>query len=266
MSNKLRRGAVIGDPVEHSKSPLIHNAAIKDLGLSAVFESVQVKRGEVETTLRKMESQNYFGVSVTVPHKLEALEVCDELSYVARSVGAVNCVSFYEGRLVGHNTDSEGFTLAAEAGGFSIEGAKVVILGAGGAARAVAHGLEAEGAQITVLARSPREVVWKNCQAFDEKTLGRELVDAQMVVDCTPTGLVERGDEMLPAKVPLDLLPKTAVVASLVYHREPELLVKAAALNLETMNGKEMLFRQGALAFEIWFEEEPSLDDMRAAF
>ena len=71
---------------------------------------------------------------------------------------------------------------------------------------------------------------------------------------------------MLPAKVPLDLLPKTAVVASLVYHREPELLAKAAALNLETMNGKEMLFRQGALAFEIWFEEEPSLDAMRAAF
>jgi shikimate dehydrogenase len=242
----------------------MHNAAFAALGIDAVFVALAVPPGKAVAAVRGLAAAGLLGVSVTVPHKTEVVAACDHLEGLARVIGAVNCVSFGERGVVGHNTDGIGFVDALKARlAYTVAEKRAVLLGAGGAARAVSHALlQAGAAQVSVLARAPGEVSWTAALSFQGEVLGRLLPETDLLVDCTPTGLVPGGEASLPAEVPLDLLPASAVVSSLVYHREPELLNRARNRGLPILDGAGMLVHQGARAFRIWTGREPPVTVM----
>ena len=267
ITSNTRLAAVIGWPVSHSLSPAMHNQAFARCGVDAVFLALPVAPDHLEAVVRGLAAANALGLSVTVPHKEAMMEICDRLEPSAQAVGAVNCVLFEGGQIIGLNTDADGFAESLqEDAGCAVQGASVVILGAGGAARAVHHGLTKRGAaSVDVVARRPQAVTWTSAIPFEDKQLDRLLPSSDVLVDCTPTGLVENGFASLPARPALERLPEQATVASLVYHREPELLAEARALGRRTLDGVGMLARQGALAFERWTGHTPPLGDFYSA-
>jgi shikimate dehydrogenase len=260
IAGTTRVAAVIGWPVEHSRSPALHNAAFAALGIDAVFVALPVRPPALPAALRGMAALGFLGASVTVPHKQACLALCDRLDAAAEAVGAVNCLAFAGDALVGHNTDAGGFVdaLASELGR-DARGARAVLLGAGGAARAVAHGLAAAGArEVVVVARRAQD--WCAARSWDE--LAGLLPACDLLVDCTSAAL---GGEAYPAPVPVAALPAGAAVASLMYGRPIALLDEARARGLAAMDGAGMLVHQGARAIAIWTGRPAPVDAMRAA-
>lgn len=260
---RSRVGAVIGWPVEHSRSPALHNAAFAAAGIDAVFVALPVAPGGAAAAVRGMASLGFLGASVTVPHKQAVMAACDRLDPSAEVVGAVNCLCFDAGSVIGHNTDAGGFAdaLAAIATG-DPAGRRAVLLGGGGAARAVAAGLRGAGAQIAVIARAPRRVDWIEAAPWTAATLDDALPDCDILVDCTSAGLSAERENQLPAPVPVEALPPSAIVATLVYHRETALLAAARARGLATVDGAGMLVHQGARAFTLWTGRAAPVDAM----
>jgi shikimate dehydrogenase len=254
----VKTAAVIGWPIEHSKSPAMMNAAFAATGLDAEMIKVGVPPEQLAAKLAELRALPMLGASVTTPHKLAAHDLCDELTQAARAIGAVNCLQLSGTRLVGHNTDAPGFVDAATAAGIALAGAHVVLLGAGGAARAVAYGCREAGAHVDVAARTPANVAWTTARPWSE--LAALFAHAQLVVDCTNTGL---GDGELD--VPLAALPATATVATLVYHARTKLLERASARGHSTLDGGAMLLHQGAHAFTLWTGVQAPIDVMAAA-
>lgn len=255
-----RVAAVLGWPVEHSKSPAMHNAAFAALGLDAKMVAIAVPPDRLSAELAALRTQALLGISVTVPHKLAVMALCDALDPAARAIEAVNCLISDGERLVGHNTDAPGFRDALVAAGFAPRGARAVVLGEGGAARAVAYALVEAGARVDVVARSP------TAKARPWSELPLLLARADLVVDCTPTGLDPDRDAAFADTVPLARLPSRSWVATLVYHRRPRLLELAAARGHMTLEGRGMLIHQAARAFALWTGMEPPLDVMTRAF
>jgi shikimate dehydrogenase len=267
-----RVGAVIGAPVAHSRSPDLHNAAFAATGIDAVFVAWHVAPADLAAAVAGFRALGLLGVSVTVPHKHAVATLCDRLAAPADVIGAVNCLVF-EPRsdgsvgVVGHNTDAGGFTdsLLDEVG-FDPRGCRAVLLGAGGAARAVHAGLRSCGAaRIDVIARQPHAVDWTDAAPWTPERTGSLAPDCDLLVDCTSLALSPETEVPLTAIAPLHRLPAHAVVASLVYHRRPTLLDHASARGLRTMDGAGMLVHQGARAFALWTGVEPPLDVMKAA-
>jgi shikimate dehydrogenase len=260
IAGTTRVAAVIGWPVDHSRSPALHNAAFAALGIDAVFVALEVAPPALPSALRGMAALGFLGASVTVPHKQACLELCDRLDHEAEAVGAVNCIAFAGDALVGHNTDAAGFVdaLASDLGR-QARGARALLLGAGGAARAVAHGLSSAGAaEVVVVARRPAG--W--CGARSWSDLAALAATCDLLVDCTSAAL---GAEGYPVPVPIEKLPDGAAVVSLMYGRPLPLLDAARARGLAAMDGAAMLLHQGARAFTLWTARPAPLDAMRAA-
>ena len=245
---------VIGWPIEHSLSPVMHNAAFAALGIDARMEPRAVKPEELATFVDELRAPDVLGASVTVPHKVAIMERCDEVTHTAREIGAVNCLHVASGRVIGHNTDAAGFHDAMIAAGFTIAGTHAVLLGAGGASRAVEHALQFGGAT-TEKVRRP----WTVAQLRDS------FARADLLVDCTSAGLDAASDVEFTDALPLDALPPRAWVATLIYHRRTRLLELAAARGLHTHDGRGMLARQAAHAFGLWTRREPPIDIMTRA-
>lgn len=263
----VRRAYIIGDPVAHSLSPALHNAAFQAAGLEAEFLARQVDSSELEKTLCEMRDENAIGASVTVPHKRAVLDLCDRVSPVAREVGAVNCLVFRDGQISGYNTDVGGYidSLTIDAN-VEVGGRNAVLLGSGGAARAVWVGLRQAGAaSITVVARTPEKTKWTAALPWQAEGLAELLPTCDLLVDCTSAGLSAKTEHALPAPIELDLLPPTAVVSSLIYHRTPALLRQADERGLSTCSGFGMLLYQGTRAFEHWTEQKAPVETMRKA-
>jgi shikimate dehydrogenase len=254
----VRTSAVIGWPVEHSKSPAMLNAAFVATGIAAEMIKVGVPPEHFAAKLAELRALPMLGASVTTPHKLAAHDLSDELSPAARAIGAVNCLQLTGVKLVGHNTDAPGFVDAVTAAGIELAGAHVVLLGAGGAARAVAYGCRQVGAHVEVAARTPANVAWTAAAPWS--ALAGLFSRAQLVVDCTSSGL---GDDALD--VPLDALPTAATVATLVYHARTDLIERASERGHSTLDGAAMLLHQGARAFTLWTGVPAPLDVMAAA-
>jgi shikimate dehydrogenase len=252
--------AVIGWPVAHSRSPAMHDAAFAALGIDAHMIAVEAPPADLAAEVARLRGLAMLGASVTVPHKVAIVGLCDELDPEARAIGAVNCLVLADYRLVGHNTDAGGFRDSLAAAGFAPSGARAVVLGAGGAARAVAHALEVAGAHVDVVSRRAAGASrpWSELPAL----FGR----ADLVVDCTPTGLEADLDVAFVDTLPLDNLPRRSMVATLVYHRRTQLLERATALGHPTFDGRGMLIHQAARAFALWTGREPPLEVMAAAF
>lgn len=265
---RTRFAAVLGCPVEHSKSPAIHNAGFRAAGIDAVYVALEVLPADLGTVVKGLGAAGMLGASVTVPHKTAVMDFCDEISDTARAIGAVNTLVRNEaGGLIGHNTDAPGYVRSFdEETGSSIAGRHVVLLGGGGAARAVAQGVaEAGAASVQVIVRSPDKLSWTQASPWTSDVLKKACQSCGLLVDCTSMGLNEGSEAKIPEPIPTTELPKDAIVSTLVYHRETALLRDAKAQGLTTLNGAGMLLYQGAIAFELWTGTPAPIDVMRKA-
>ncbi|MEM9074017.1 MAG: shikimate dehydrogenase [Myxococcota bacterium] len=263
----LRYG-VLGWPVEHSRSPAMHQAAFQALGLDAEYERVPVEPGALPEAIHELR-ESFAGANVTVPHKETVRLLLDEVEPAAAAIGAVNTIVRVGPLLLGANTDAMGLVRSLEEEEVPLEGIKAVILGAGGAARAAAYGLQAQGANVVVGARriAQAEALTQDLGGTpcDLGDVGDAFADAALVVQATSATLGASAEAFADA-LPLDALPSDASVVDLVYiPRETTVLRKARARGLRTVDGTGMLIHQGALAFERWTQRAAPVDVMRAA-
>ncbi|MET0306162.1 MAG: shikimate dehydrogenase [Solirubrobacterales bacterium] len=260
----MKRLAVLGHPVGHSRSPAMHTAALADLGLAGEwsYSAIDLAPDEFEPRVREMAVEGFTGANVTVPHKGAALALADSLSETAREIGAANTLSFDGDGIHADNTDAQGLLDALPG---AAAGKRTLVLGAGGAARAAVWALAREGAEVAV---------WNRTGLRAEhlcEELGGTAIDApgqgdfELIVNTTAAGL--RGEDPY-AELPLDpaaFLPGQTVV-DLVYGGRPSRLLTAAeAAGANVVDGIEILVRQGALSLQIWTGREPSLEAMRSA-
>ena len=261
---------MIGHPIAHSRSPLIHGHWLKLHGLVGSYEKIAVPPDDLDAFIGGLREFGFVGGNVTVPHKARVLELADAVDEAADAIGAANTLWFDEGDLVAGNTDAEGFlaSLDDEAPGWDGRGAAAVVLGAGGAARAVVHGLTGRGFEVAVanrtflraaeLAEEHEGEVW--AYAWDE--LPALLRAADLVVNTTALGMAGQP----PLALNLATCKRDALVADIVYTPlETPLLLQAHARGLRTVGGLGMLLHQAVPGFERWFGVRPEVTpDLRA--
>lgn len=267
---------IFGDPVAHSKSPAMWNAAIEALGLDARYLPFHVRRGEVREALVGMRALQIRGVNVTLPHKEEVIAHLDWVDDAARFIGAVNTVRLEGGRLEGFNTDAPGLARSLLEGGAALRGVRALVLGAGGAARAAVVGVAQEGAaEIHVAARRPEaaEALARalgpslgcplTASGFDR--LGDAFARTTLLVQATSATLEGSAHaESFAAALPMERLPEEATVTDLVYAPlETTVLGAARARGLRVVDGLGMLLHQGAIAFEHFLGVAPPISVMR---
>jgi shikimate dehydrogenase len=272
---------LIGWPVEHSMSPAMHNAAFETLGLNWRYVPLPVPPGQVGAALQGLIALGFRGANVTVPHKETVMPTLDAIADDARALGAVNTivVEHEEGgpTLSGRNTDAAGFIGALRAGGYDPAGASAVVVGAGGAARAVVFGLmQAGAAEVLVLNRTPGRAQTlvsdlsplSPCPVRHAKLtpemLTKSAQAAGLLVNATPVGMWPRTDHAIwPEDAPM---PAELTVFDLVYNPvETKLLQQTRRWGARGVEGLGMLVRQGALSFEMWTGAEAPIEVMRAA-
>lgn len=259
LSGATRLAAVIGSPVRHSLSPVIFNAAFRATGLDWVYLAFEVAAAQGADAVRACRALGIEGLSVTMPHKDVAAATVDDLSARAAALGAVNCVSRRGDRLHGDNTDGPGFVAALRAASdIEVDGCRAVVLGAGGAARAIVHALgEAGAAEIVVVNRTAAaaEVAADLVPGVARVGGPGDVTDSELVVNATSVGMSVPDDPEAERRCPVDpdLLRPGQVVADIVYHpATTALLAAAGARGAQTVGGLGMLVHQAALAFEIW--------------
>lgn len=257
---------VIGDPVTHSRSPAIHNAAFAAVGLDWVFVAFPVAAGRGRDAVPAVRTLGIAGLSVTMPHKSDVAAACDELTEAAAALGAVNTVVNRDGHVVGDSTDGPGLVAALRELGVDPTGRHVLVLGAGGAARAIVYALGGAGARVTVAARRPDAGARAAALAPGATTVGfagleASVAAADIIVNATPIGM---GGEPPPFD-PGVLAPRQFVYDT-VYHPSPTpLLAAAQARGVPCADGLGMLVHQAALAFTCWTGEPAPLSVMSAA-
>ncbi len=264
LTGSTRLAAVIGDPVRHSLSPEIHNAAFAATGLDWVYVALEVRAGRGAEAMDAVRTLGLHGVSVTMPLKAEVAAAVDRLSPAAAALEAVNCVVIEDGELVGHNTDGEGLLAALAADpGFEPRGASCLVVGAGGAARAVILALAGAGAaQVVVVNRNADRAALAAGLAGPIGRVGevREIREADLVVQATPLGMDPDRDPL-----PFDpgLMSEGQVLVDLIYHpAETPVMAAVRARGVRAVNGSGMLLHQAARAFELWTGEDAPLAAM----
>jgi shikimate dehydrogenase len=252
---------VLGWPVAHSRSPAMHNAAFRELGLDWLYLPLPVPPELFDVTLRALPGAGYGGANVTVPHKLAAHALCDELSEAARAIWAVNALSFRDGRIAGENTDAPGLL---DAIGEPVAGQRALVLGAGGVGRAAAWALREGGAEVSIWNRTAERA------ADLAAELGVRHAErpgpADIVVNSTSVGLERSSIEEVLAALGLANAEPPALLVDLPYGAEPTALVAwAHAAGARVIDGLEVLVRQGVRSFALWTGAEPPLGTMRNA-
>lgn len=260
----MKRLAVLGHPVGHSRSPAMHNAALAELGLARewAYEAIDVAPDEFEPRVRAMATEGFAGANVTVPHKGAALALADALSETAREIGAANTLSFEAGEIRAENTDAQGLLDALPE---SPAGRRALVLGAGGAARAVVWALTREGAEVEVWNRTAQRAEHLCVELGGAPVAAPDQGAYELIVNTSAAGL--HGEDPF-SELPLDpdRFAPGQVVGDLVYGDRPSPLLEAAsAAGAITVDGIEVLVRQGALSLELWTGRKPSLEAMRAA-
>ena len=260
----MPRLAVLGYPVSHSRSPAMHNAALAAMGLGDEWSygAIEVAPDAFEARARAMPAEGFVGANVTVPHKGAALTLADELSETAREIGAANTLVFAAGEIRAENTDADGLLRALPA---SPAGARALVLGAGGAARAVVWALLRQGAEVAVWNRTDLR-----SQHLCEELGGEPVVEPdqsayELIVNSTAVGL--SGEDPF-AELPLESAGFSSgqTVVDMVYGGEQTALLRAAeAAGAAIVDGIEILVQQGALSLEIWTGREAPVETMRAA-
>jgi shikimate dehydrogenase len=278
ITGKTKLCGLIGDPVEHTMSPAMHNAAYRQMGLDYVYVPFRVKPENLDKAIDGMRAFNIRGLNVTIPHKVAVIPFLDKLDPLAEKIGAVNTVVNDNGVLTGYNTDAAGFLRALQEKGIDPKGKKALILGAGGASRAVSLILADSGAERLVILNRAEELDWayelagsiSQLYNMDAKAgeLNRESlesvmerIDISILVNATSVGMIPDADN---TPVDADLLKPGMAVFDVVYNPlRTRLLRDAETAGAEPISGIEMLAWQGALAFEKWTGHEAPLVLMR---
>ena len=275
ISGKTIICGVIGDPVEHTMSPVMHNAAFKELGLDYLYVPFRVKKEELGKAIDGMRALNIRGLNVTIPHKVAVIPLLDKIDPLAEKIGAVNTISNDDGVLTGYNTDATGFLQALLKRGVKPEGKNVVILGAGGASRAISFILAERGAHLVILNRKleldwAEELAQRISQTFgrdikalelNEENLSMVLERADILVNATSVGM---SPDIDGTPVPGRVLKPGLVVFDIVYNPlKTRLLREAEEAGAQTISGINMLAWQGALAFEKWTGQKAPLELMK---
>lgn len=259
----MRIYGIFGDPIEHSLSPAMQNAAFRELKMDAYYLPFRVSRERLKDAIFGAEAMDFGGLNLTIPLKEKALEIIQP-DRLAKAIGAVNTVSFGE-EIRGYNTDGFGALLALQEAGVRIKGSQVLIVGAGGAARAIAYTVEQEGAEISVANRSPgraKELAGLvGGRGYSLEGLERLVPSADIVINATSVGMHEKDQKLFSG----DLLRPGQVVFDIVYNRETELLRDARAAGALGIDGVMMLVYQGAKAFEIWTGHKAPAEVMEKA-
>jgi shikimate dehydrogenase len=258
------RLAVLGYPVSHSRSPAMHNAALAELGLGDEwsYEAIEVAPDAFEQRVRAMPGEGFAGANVTVPHKGAALSLADELSETAREIGAANTLVFSGDEVRAENTDAEGFLRSLPG---SPDGKRALVLGAGGAARAVVWALLREGASVEVWNRTALRSRHLCEELGGQSVAAPDQAAYDLIVNTTAVGLA--GEDPF-AELPLatEAFGSDQTVVDMVYGGEPTALLRAAEVaGATTVDGIEILVQQGALSLETWTGRPAPLDTMRAA-
>ena len=264
---------LIGDPVEHSISPQMLNAAFESLNLDYVYVTMKVKKTELSNAINGARALGLHGLNVTIPHKVEVMKHIDSADKLALEIGAVNTILNRSGRLFGFNTDGIGAARAIEESGTSLEGKKVVLVGSGGAARAIAFSLSRRIDGLTILNRRVERARGlaldlmkkrKSKASFGgltEQTLRRELSTAQILINATSVGMFPSISRSV---VDSSLLRKDLTVFDIVYNPlETRLLREASSVGARAVNGIGMLVHQGAEAFRLWTGKDAPVEHMR---
>lgn len=252
-------------PAKHSLSPVMHNAALELLGLEAQYEARDVIPEALKSALEQLVISGAWGCNLSIPHKEAALTQMHHLSPQAQAIGAVNTVLVKNGFFEGHNTDADGFMRSLEEAGVRVGQTSVVVLGAGGAARAVVYGLKHAGAEVLIWNRSfPRaESLAQEFQAraIETSELPASIQNAAGLVNTTSVGLENPDDSPIAD----DWLPQDWVCDIVYRPLETRLLRVAKAAKRRTIDGLGMLVYQGANAFELWTGQSPDIKVMRQA-
>lgn len=268
LTGNARLAGIVGWPVAHSRSPRLHGFWLERMGIDGVYLPLAVRPGDFSVAIHGLRAAGFRGCNVTLPHKQAAFAICDQRDQAARRSGTVNTLVFEGGKILGRNTDGAGFIASLRAHDIDPAAGPVLVLGAGGAARAVAAALQDAGAAVSLANRTQdraealgkalpglRVVPWQEREAA--------LGDFAMLVNATSAGM--SGHEALP----LDLARAAPgmVVADIVYvPQETPLLAAAAARGLRIVGGLGMLLHQAGLGFEAWFGARPEVDAALEAF
>ena len=257
---------LLGYPVGHSVSPAMHNAAFKELGMPNNYSLLEAPREQLPDIVKKrVKVDSFGGANVTIPHKMEIIQYLDELADSAEKAGAVNTIQYRDGILIGHNTDALGGVRALTEVYGSLSDAKVVLLGAGGAAKALAAELAPKVDKLTILNRSvekAKELAERLGESvnYDSITNHSVIQSADILINATPVGMHPNINEspVNPSALHSDLL-----VFDIVYNpQKTRLLSDAERTGARTLGGLWMLVYQGIEAFKIWTGVEPSADTM----
>ena len=271
ISGRSRVYGILGDPVDHSASPAMQNAALAAAGLDAVYVPFHVRPADLPAAVEGLRAAGVAGLNVTVPHKEAVVALLDELRPRARACGAVNTIVRTRRGLAGDNTDGAGFLAALAEAGYRVRGADVLLIGAGGSARSLAHALVRAGCGSLLIAnRTPARAralvrtLASGRAAADGLEALRDrpgLGGFGLIVNCTSTGLRKTAPPLLFTATRPD-----ALCCDLLYGRTPApFLRRARAAGRRTMDGRGMLLHQGALAFELWTGRPAPLAAMRRA-
>ena len=275
ISGKTRLCGIIGDPIEHTMSPVMHNAAFRQMGVDYLYVPFKVKQEELAKAIDGMRALNIRGLNVTIPHKVAVIQFLDKLDHLAEKIGAVNTIVNDDGVLTGYNTDGAGFLQTLLEREIEPQGKNTVILGAGGASRAISFSLADRGANLVILNRRleldwAEELASRISQTFSKavealelnrENLARVLDRADIVVNATSTGMTPDINE---TPVTSDLLKPDLIVFDIVYNPiKTRLLREAEAAGARTVSGLDMLVWQGALAFDKWTGLKAPVELMR---
>lgn len=261
--------AVIGDPIQHSLSPWMHNAGYEALGVVAEYHRFHVEASHLAEAVLGLRALGFSGWNVTLPHKESIISLLDTLTPQAKRAGAVNTVKIHEGQLIGHNTDGDGFvrSVGEELNGF--KGKKAVLLGAGGASKGIALALAEQGMHLHILNRTPEksmglvQVIQREGGTATSGTFapGDWLEDVDLLVQTTSVGLHRE-----PFPFSLAGISKQALVVDIIFNpMETVFLKEAKNLGCRTQNGIGMLLYQGALAWEFWLGGKAPVEEMGQA-
>ncbi|MGP3668112.1 MAG: shikimate dehydrogenase [Candidatus Bathyarchaeota archaeon] len=278
INGKTKLYCLIGNPVQHSLSPVIHNAIFEKLGINAVYLAFNVSRENLERAVNGLRSLNVSGFNVTMPYKTLIIPLLDELDSLAEKIGAVNTVKNVDEKLVGYNTDGIGALEALKHSNVELKGKKVVVIGAGGAGKSIAFTLAQQleklgrGGEIVILNRTVEKAVEIeksltmnfNIKAkglkLDDLNLKNELEDADVLINATSVGMYPKIWE---TPVNKDFIKPGIVVFDIIYEPlKTRLLTEAKKKGVKVVEGINMLVYQAAKAFEIWFERKPPTEEM----
>ncbi len=275
ISAKTRVCAVIGDPIEHSLSPTIQNAAFDALGLDFVYTAFRVKSSMVANALAGVRALGIIGLNVTMPHKEAIIPQLDGIDETAQFLNSVNTIHNKDGKLFGYSTDGIGALNALKENGSDPKGKQVLMLGSGGAARAIAYTLVQETDELVVLNRTvseAKELAETLKQKFNKKVIAdslspevikEKICDSDILINATSVGMKPNLAQSLIAQ---NSLKSDLTVMDIVYNPvETKLVIEAKAAGAKVVSGVEMLIYQGAASFEIWTGKQAPVQVMRKA-